>query len=410
MKYRLLVYLLLFVFPLPAQQSVRLQNLEKERSMALAAIEETNLLLKENTSTMSNALNRLSLIVQQINSRKGIIQLLDDEIASIDLEINHKNAQIKTLENDLNSKKQNYAASVKKMYSHKKNQDNLLFILSSKNLSQSFHRVMYLKAYSNWQKNQAGEIAGKQTAINQEKELLVANRSEKQSLLNSRQLEENQLMIEEESRKAEVKKLESNKKSLQQELTKRERQASTLNREIERIIAEEVSKAEKAAKAAGGENRTAEVRGGYAMTQKERALSSSFAGNKGRLPYPLSGRYKVVGRFGVNQHKELSRVVTKNNGIDIETTAGNDARTVFDGVVSRIFTLPGYNNSIIIRHGNYLTLYSNLDQVYVKQGDNVKTGQALGRIYTDREKGNSTLLHFEIWKEQTKLDPLAWIR
>jgi murein DD-endopeptidase MepM/ murein hydrolase activator NlpD len=102
--------------------------------------------------------------------------------------------------------------------------------------------------------------------------------------------------------------------------------------------------------------------------------------------------------------------VTNNNGIDIETTSGNEARAVFNGVVSRIFTLPGYNNSIIIRHGNYLTLYSNIDQVYVKQGDMVNTGQVLGKIYTDVEKGNSTLLHFEIWKEQTKLDPLSWIK
>ena len=410
MRFRLFLFLLLCVLSLSAQQSMRISELERERLITLAAIEETNLLLKENTLTMSNALNRLSLLVQQINSRKKIIQLLNQEIVSLDEEIKFKDIQIKTLEKDLDSKKQYYAASIRKMYTHKNSQDNLLFIFSSKNFSQSFHRIIYLKAYSTWQKKQVEEIVENQKKINQEKELLVVNRSEKQNLLNSRHSEENQLSKEEANKKAEVKKLENNKRTLQEELAKKERQANALNREIKKIIAEEVSKSEKEAKVESGENRTAEIKGGYAMTESERTLSSTFAGNKGKLPFPLHGKYKVVGYFGVNQHKELSSIKTNNNGIDIETTSENEARAVFNGVVSRVFTFPGYNNSIIIRHGNYLTLYSNIDQVYVKQGDKVNTGQTVGRIYTDIEKGNSTLLHFELWKEQTKLDPLVWIK
>ena len=410
MRFRLSLYLLLCVFSLPAQQSIQVRELEKERLAALAGIEEINSLLKENILTISNALNRLNLLDRQLISRKKIIQLLDQEIASLDEEVNLKNMQIKALEKDLDAKKQHYATSLQKMYSHKNGQDNLLFILSSKNFSQSFRRMMYLKAYSGWQKKQAEEIVGKQNVINQEKKWLVANRDEKQNLLNSRLVEEEQLSREEASKKAEVKKLENNKKKLQEDLAKKERQANALNRQIEKIIAEEVLKSEKAAQSDSGENRTADVKGGYAMTQSERNLSVHFSDNKGKLPFPLRGKYQITGYFGVHKHKELPRIETKNNGIDIETTSGNEARAVFDGFVSRIFTLPGYNNSIIIRHGNYLTLYSNIDQVYVKQGEKVSTGQALGNIYTDSEKGNSTLLHFEIWKEQTKLDPLSWIK
>ena len=413
MKYRLLPYLLFCICTLSAQQTMELTELEKARLITLAEIENTNRLLQENTKTTSNALNRLNLLVQQIDSRKKMINILNQEISSIDIDIYSKERQIKSLEKDLEAKKQHYAASVRKMYSHKNNQDNLLFILSSKNFSQSFHRVMYLKAYSGWQKKQSEEIVEKQNTIHQERDRLVAHRNEKLTLLDTRQSEESKLNKEEATKKAEVKTLESNKKKLQADLAAKQKQADALNRQIEKIIAEEVLKAEKAAKAAAaqsGESRTAEVKGGYAMTQSERALSSTFAGNKGKLPYPLRGNYRIVGYFGVHQHKELSKVVTNNNGIDIETTSGNEARAVFEGVVSRIFTLPGYNNSIIIRHGNYLTLYANLDQVYVKQGDKVNTGQTLGKIYTDREKGNSTLLHFEIWKEQTKLDPMGWIK
>jgi len=413
MKFKLLIYLLFGALSLPAQQSIRVRELEKQRLAALAAIEETNQLLKENTLTTNNALNRLNLLVQQIDSRKKIIQLLTQEISSLDDDIDFKEMQTQSLEKELDAKKQHYAASIRKMYLHKNNIDNLLFILSSQSFTQSLHRIMYLKAYSGWQKKQAEDITVKQNTINEERALLIASRNEKQNLLNERQSEENQLAKEEENKKSEVQTLKKNKKKLQNNLVKKENQASALNRQIEKIIAEEVLKSEQAAKAAkskNGENRTAEVKGGYAMTQSEQTLSSSFADNKGKLPFPLNGNFKIVSYFGIHQHKELSKIETKNNGIDIETTPGNEAKAVFNGVVSRVFTLPGYNNSIIIRHGNYLTLYSNLKQVYIKQGDAIKTGQPVGKIYTDSEKGNSTLLHFEIWKEQTKLDPLSWIK
>jgi septal ring factor EnvC (AmiA/AmiB activator) len=411
MKYKLLIMLLFTAFSLPAQQSARVRNLEKERLATLAEIEATNQLLNENQRTTSNALSRLSLITQQIIARKKVITLLNGEIAALNDEITFKELQIKTLERNLKTKKEDFAQSVRKMYSHKNKQDNLLFILSAQNFTQSFHRVRYLKAYSNWRKKQAEEIYEKQNQINQEKADLEKNKSEKVALLQDRQTEESSLSREESTKKAEVKSLEKDKKKLQAELTKKRQQANALNQQIEKIIAEEVAKSEKAAKTAtteGGEKRVAEVKGGYAMTPTEKTLSSNFANNKGKLPFPLKGNYKITGRFGVYQHEELSMVQMNSNGIEIETTPGNEARAVFEGTVTRVFTVPGLKNSIIIRHGNYLTLYSNLDEVYVKQGDNIKTSQALGKIFTDREKGN-TLLHFEVWKEQTKLDPLPWL-
>jgi len=410
MKIRFFPYLLFCVFSLSAQQPAQVKELEKERLATLAEIEETNKLLSKNKKSTSDALNRINLLGKQIDSRKKVIGLLNQEITSLEDEIGDKEMQTQSLEKDLEAKKQHYAASIRKMYSHKNNIDNLLFILSSQNFTQSCHRIMYLKAYSDWQKKQANEIVEKQRVIAEDKKLLAANRNDKLNLLNMRQSEEKKLTTEEVNKRTEVKTLEKDKKKLQAYLIIKENQANALNRQIEKIIAEEVAKSEKAAKSESGRSRTADVKGGYVMTESERTLSSTFAGNKGKLPYPLKGNYKIVGYFGVHQHKELSKVVINNNGIDIETTAGNEARAVFNGVVSRIFTLPGYNNSIIIRHGNYLTLYSNIYQVYVKQGDKVNTGQALGKIYTDEEKGNSTLLHFEIWKEQTKLDPMEWIR
>lgn len=404
------LYLFFCVFSLSAQKSKPRSELEKEKTNTLNEIKETNRLLSENTHTLSNALNRLNLLGQQITLRKKMILLLNNEIISLDEEIGAKEIQIQTLENELETKKQQYALSVRKMYLHKINQNYLLFILSSQNFSQSFHRMTYLRTYSGWQKKQAEDIIEKQRSVHQEKALLIAFRNEKVDLLNKRQSEESQLNKEEESKKAEVQTLEKNKKALSEELAKKEKQANVLDQQIKKIIAEEILKSQEAAKIKSGQKRTAEIKGGYQMTTSERTLSSTFADKKGKLPYPLTGTYKIVGGFGVHQHKELTRIVTNNNGIDIETTSGNEARAVFAGIVSRIFTFQGYSNSILVRHGNYLTLYSNIDQVYVKQGEMVNAGQKLGKIYTDPEKGNSTLLHFEIWKEFTKLNPLPWIK
>jgi len=410
MKLRFLTYLLFSAFLLSAQRSARVQELEKQRLATVAEIEKTHQLLKENTLTTSNALNHLNLLGQQIESRKKNIRLLNQVVDSLAEEIHFKEMNLNTLENNLSEKKQQYITAIKKIYFHKNNQDNLLFILSARNFTETIHRIMYLKAYTKWLKRQADEIVVQQKIINQEKDLLVAHRSDKLNLINVRQSEEKKLSTEETNKKVEIKKLENDKKKLQADLTEKEKQANSLNRQIEKVIAEEIQKSKEEAKSKRGKKRTANTHGGYAMTDSERKLSDTFAENMGNLPFPLKGNYRIVGYFGVHRHKELSKVVTNNNGIDIETSSGNEARAVFEGKVSSIFTLPGYDNSIIVRHGDYLTLYSNLEQVYVKKGDNVKTGQVLGKIYTDKEKGNSTLLHFEIWKELSKLDPMSWIK
>lgn len=408
MRSKFIILFLLISLPFFAQKSIRVQELENQRKKLLEEVEFTNNLLKENKQTTSNALKRLNLLTQQIHSRQNIISLLNQEIGVIEEEIAFKERQIADLEKELVKKKENYVLAIQKMYKRRNSQENLIFILSADDFSQSFRRVLYLREYSNWRKRQAGEILNKQKIINQEKIFLQSTKEEKNTLLVNRTAEEKNLVQEESSKKAELKTLQSDQKKLQAELNKKKSEATALNREIERIIAEEVAKAQKESQKEGN-TRVAETKGGYAMTKDEQKLSSNFATNRGKLPFPVKGSYKIVGYFGVHQHKELKNISTNNNGIDIETTPGNDARAVFDGVVSRIFIVPGYNNSIIVRHGNYLTLYSYIDQVYVKQGDKVKTGQALGKIYTDREKGNSTVLHFELWKEQTKQNPLPWL-
>lgn len=431
MKYTWFVIFTLAALTAFGQKSARVRQLEEQRKKALAEIEMTNRLLKETTQTAQNSLNRLNLLSQQILSRKKVISLLNQEVGELDDQIVASRQEITRLEKELGGKRDNYGKSMQSMFKRRSSQDKLLFILSADNYAQSMRRMRYLREYADWQKQQATEIIDKQTEIALKQKELEKTRSEKNALLSTREQESKKLQTEESNQKVEVQQLSKKQKELKEQLRKKQQQANALNRQIEKQIAEEIARAEAEAKAARErerrarekakaegkapakepiqEERVADTKGGYAMTRAEKKLSDDFAGNRGRLPFPVAGRYTIVGTFGEQQHQELKYVRTNNSGIDIQTTPGADARAVFNGDVTRVFVVPGYNNSVIIRHGNYLTVYSNLSQVYVKAGDKVSTRQAIGKIFTDTESGNATILHFQLWKEKTKLNPSPWL-
>lgn len=421
MKYIWIAIFTLAILTAFGQKSAQVRQLEEQRKKALAEIEMTNQLLKETTQTAQNSLNRLNLLSQQILSRKKVISLLNQEVSEIDNQIATTRREINKLEKELGEKRTNYGKSAQSLYKRRNSQDKLLFILSADNFAQSMRRMRYLREYSDWQKHQATEIINKQTEINLKQRELEKTRTEKNALLGTREQENQKLQTEQSNQKVEVQQLNKKQNQLKDELRKKQQQANALNRQIEKQIAEEIARAETETKArtkVGGkesvqepieEERVADTKGGYAMTKAEKKLSDDFASNRGRLPFPVSGRYTIVGTFGEQQHSELKYVRTNNSGIDIQTTPGGDARAVFNGEVTRVFIVPGYNNSVIVRHGNYLTVYSNLSQVYVKVGDKVSTRQAIGKIFTDTEAGNATILHFQLWKEKTKLNPTSWL-
>lgn len=437
------------------QNSSKVKQLENQRKKALEEIEMTNQLLNETKKTARSSLNRLNLISNQILSRKKVISILNQEIGGIDTQINKMRREVNRLEQELKVKQKNYGKSAKGMYKRRKSQDKLLFILSADNFAQSLRRMRYLREFADWQKRQAAEIVVKQREIEEKRSALEKTRKDKQVLLGSRENENQKLQTEESSQKTEVQQLTKKQRDLQAQLKKKKQQADALNQQIEKQIAIEIARAEEEARiarqkaereraekarlareareirkkqaAASGKKiveekeepepepepiraeRVAEVKGGYAMTREEKKLSDNFAGNKGRLPFPVTGRHTIVGTFGEQQHQDLKYVRTNNSGIDIQTSPGADARAVFNGEVTRVFVVPGYNNSVIVRHGNYLTVYSNLSQVYVKAGDSVSTRQSIGKIFTDTEDGNATILSFQLWKEKTKLNPAPWL-
>ena len=370
------------------QQSARVRELEKQRKETLEEIRKTGELLKQTQATEKDVTRRLKLISQQILSRKKVISLLNQEMEAINIQITDMGKQIRVLENQLQQKKESYGKSVRSMYRRHASQDKLLFILSAESFGQSLRRMRYLREYAQWQKRQATDIISRQSEINRQQLELKKTREEKTRLLASREEEQQKLQVEEKSQKDEIAQLGKKKSLLQAQLKEKQKQANQLNRMIEKQIAEEIAQAERERKAREAavrknkkegttttplEERKADVKGGYAMTKEEKALSNYFSENRGRLPYPVTGnKHIIVGQFGEHQHAALEHVRTNNNGIDILADTGAEARAVFNGVVTRVFTIPGFNNSVIIRHGNYLTVYSNLNRVYVKAGDVAK--------------------------------------
>ena len=348
--------------------------------------------------------------------------MLGEEIAAIDRRMKTMNDEIDILEKDLNKKKENYAKSMQtQQQEHRTSQFKMLLILSAEDLAQSYRRMRYLQEYSKWQKEEAERIVTKQSEITRRKTELEKSKEEKQTLLSQRNNENKKLEDEQKQQQTEVKDLNKKQRELQNLLQQKRKEADALNKQIDNLIAEEIKKSEKNAASQSGNAATAESSSksastrpasgsSYVLTESEATISKNFSANKGKLPYPLSGKYTIVSRYGEHQHQELTHVRTVNNGIDIQTTAGSEARAIYKGVITRIFVMPGFNNNVIVRHGDYLTVYSNLSEVYVKAGDAVNTGQAIGKIYSDSEKGNETILHFQLWHERTKLNPAVWIK
>lgn len=402
-----------------AQTNREIKKLEEQRKQAMLEISNTNKLLNDTKKNTSSLLSRISLISDQIITRQKIVELLEAEIRSITTEQEKTEKEIIALEGELKEKQKNYAKAVDAILKNRNSENKLLFILSGQSLSESYRRLRYLKEYSTWRSSQADEITEKSNDLKVKKEQLIKARASKLSLLKQKEIEQENLKKEETNYQQEVKEAQQKQKQLQQTLAQKRKQADALNKRIEKLIAEEVARQEREAKRKAKERAAANSKTNSSkgrtestatptMTETDVKLSSNFASNKGKLPFPVTGTYSITNRFGSHQHSQW-RVTTSSNGIDIRARAGAEAKAVFNGEVSKVIAFPGYNNCLIIRHGNYYTFYGNIQTLYVKQGDTVATGQAIGKVYTDPET-NISELHFQLWQGTSKLNPEPWLR
>ena len=426
----ILVSSLWLAIPLSAQSNKLIRELEGKRGALQKQIAETESILQNTKKDVGSQLNGLAALTGQIEERKRYILAINNDVETIERELVSLNRQLNSLEKDLKEKKKKYEASVQYLYKNKSIEEKLMFIFSAKNLGQTYRRMRYVREYATYQRLQGEEILKKQEQIRKKKAERQQVKAAKEGLLKERENEKAKLEAQEKEKRTLVANLQKKQKGLQSEVNKKRREANQLNARIDRLIAEEIERArkraaEKARREAAarkkadtngkGASKTgtaakpkSEPLDAFTMSKADRELSGSFVANRGKLPMPISGPYIITSRYGQYSVEGLRNVKLDNKGIDIQGKPGAQARAIFDGKVAAVFQLNGLFN-VLIRHGNYISVYCNLSSASVKSGDTVSTKQSIGQIFSDGADNGRTVLHFQLRREKEKLNPEPWL-
>lgn len=435
---------------------------KRDRQRTEQQIARTRAEIKKNDEETRRQLNRLNSLQANIDLKNDTIRHLNVRLDSIKVALRRTEDSIRVLTARADALKKAYAASLRAARSRRQGMTDLAFIFSAESFSQAWRRVRYLRETARAGAAQARRVQQARDNLNEARMHLQALHEQQAADIGRIDASRRRLAAERSQADVLVAVLRRQGRSLDRELKRRRDQAAALDRELNRVIEQEIraaeerrrrEEAERAAARAEAEKKAREEAARKAAAEAtpapktpkdtkvpkvskdiednkepkkaapapkatafantaaaDRALTGGFAANKGRLLFPVPGRYTITSNFGTNTHPELAKVKIDNLGIDIEVPPGTGARAVYEGVVSSIFRLEGYHNIVIVRHGEYLTVYGGLDRLAVRKGDKVRTGQSLGTIHSDAYDDNRTRLHFEIRREKQKLNPVEWVR
>ena len=372
-------------------QDTRAQEEKKARLEREIAIIDRQ--LAENASQSSSMLSDLTLIRKKISNRKALVTEADRQVRKYADSIYLTNREITRLQVRIDTLTSHYSRLVMSAYKNRDARVWYMYMFASDNLGQAFRRFGYFRNLSSQMKSEAQRIRDMQDELAVKKERLDRMKKESEAVKASRQKELDELRKDENKADGVVKRLQKDRKKYQNQLAAKKKEVNALNREIARIIA--------AAMKTDDQKKKDQVR-----AQLDMKLDAEFANNQGKLPWPAEG--PVVSRFGKQYHPVYKNLeLPPNNGVDIALAKGTSVNAVFDGVVTQVFVMPGYNQCVLVQHGNYFTLYCKMKGLVVKAGDKVRTGQALGTIDTIN---GQTQLHFEVWKGKTPQNPEQWLR
>ena len=349
--------------------------------------------LAENASQSNTMLSDLTLIRKKISNRKALVAEADRQVRFYNDSIYLTNREINRLKVRIDTLTSHYSRLVRSAYKNRDARVWYMYMLASDNLGQAFRRFGYFRNLSSQMKDEAQKIRDMQEELGRKKERLSQMKKEAEAVKNARQKEVDALRKDEAKADSVVKRLQKDKKKYQNQLAAKKKEVNALNREIARIIAQTIKTDDQKKK-------------DQQKTQVDMKLDGEFANNKGKLPWPAEG--PLVGRFGKQYHPVYKSLeLPQNNGIDIAVGKGEQVKVVFAGVVSKVFVMPGYNQCVLVQHGNYFTLYCKMKALSVKAGDKVSIGQDLGTIDTIN---GQTQLHFEVWKGSAPQNPEQWLR
>lgn len=377
--------------PVAAQNTKAQENRKAALEKEIAEIDRQ---LKATSSKTTSALSTLSLVRKKISNRKALVAESDQAIAALEAEIRVRKAEVARIQGRLDTLSFYYGRLVRNAYKNRDSRIWYMYILSSRDLGQAWRRYSYLRDLSASMNVQARKIKETRAELEAEMAQLEQKQAEAREARILRQQEVNKLQKEESESQALVNKLNKDKKRYQNELAAKRRQVEALNREIERIIRAAM---ESKGTRKGGKKPSAPI---------DYKLGNEFSSNKGKLPWPAEG--PVIDHYGQHYHPVFKNVkLPFNNGMTIGLSKGTAVKAVFNGTVKQIVVMPGYNQCVLVQHGNYFSFYCKLGSVSVKPGEKVKTGQVLGTVDTI---AGETALHFQIWEGRSPQNPELWLR
>ncbi|SHI69204.1 murein hydrolase activator EnvC family protein [Algibacter luteus] len=397
-----LVFILGFLFAtsLSFAQNDKQKELETRRQELRREIQKINELRDANKSKAKSELSLIEDFNYKISVLSNLIKVTNQQANLLTREIASNQDKITSLRDELKQLKEDYAAMIVKSYKSKNQQSRIMFLLSSENFKQAYKRLQYIKQYSDHQKQQGEIIKAKTQELQDTNTSLLKQQEEKKKLIAENRVVQKSLESERQQHQSVMNSIQKNLSRYAAQIKEKQREADRIDREIDRIIKAAIAKSNtKAGNSASSKS--------FALTAEEKVLASNFISNKGKLPWPVEKGFVRLG-YGTQPHPIDRSLTIKSNGVRIATEKGAKARAVFDGEVSEILKMRNVNPIIMIRHGNYLTLYRNLSEVYVKKGDKVKTKQVIGEVFTNPTNGE-TILSFTLSKGTTTENPASWI-
>ncbi|MDC1011760.1 peptidoglycan DD-metalloendopeptidase family protein [Flavobacteriaceae bacterium] len=383
-----------------AQQSSKQQKqLEAQRLQLKNEIKQINSLLFSNTKTRKNALSEVEDLQVKLNVRSKLIKVTNQQANLLTRRIGLNERTIADQRKELESLKAEYAKMIQKSYASKSLQNRLMFLFSSENFLQAYKRIQYLKQYVRYRRKQGIAIAEKTTLLQELNKTLTQEKATKRALVEENRAVQEGLEKERKQQQNLIKTLKRKERSLAAQIAKKQKQRKAIDREINRLIREAIAASNKAAGKKG--NKT------FQLTPEAKLIAANFQANKGRLPWPLEKGVVIQG-FGRQQHPVVKTTTIQSNGVVLATEASAQVRAVFEGEVMSVIVIKGSNPSVLIRHGNFITLYTNLAKLYVKKGEKVAAKQPIGEVFTNQQTGK-TQLQFGIFNNVKALNPKDWV-
>lgn len=385
------------------------KKLEAEKAKIEREIENINVILNETKKTKNLSASQLNILRKKIKDREALIVNISKQTQVLNGEIQNTQKSIFQLNEEINFLKKEYIQMLRMAQKNKTSANRLLFIFSAKDYSQAYQRYVFFKQYGQLQKQKMFEIQQKTNELEKKTNELVVKKVNQESLLSQQEKQKSELTKEQKEKQSTINSLQKKERQLANQIKEKQERRKKLQNQINAAIQAEVKRQTQIAAKTKTKEETKTSSKEYVMsaTPEEIQLSKDFTSNKGRLPWPTEHGI-ITSNYGTHPHPDIKGVMIENLGVDIRTKRGSSVRAVFDGEVVRVFTGPNGQKVIILRHGEYMTVYTNLSNVFVSAGNKVKTKQSIGIIHTNTE--DVTEINFQVWKGNNRQNPSTWIK